>query len=261
MSKIKKKKTSGLPEWAHRITALRGRLEISQGELAKRMECSAMTVSRWERGLLAPSAEYYVRLGNQGEKTESWFFWEQAGLQVARVTRSLSNRSRPELPSVSPELDRASAGAAQLLPRSGKPSDMVALPVLKAVAGTHGGSGERRMSLNTIPATRIMGTPSDWCPNPQYTSLLRVKGHSMEPLIHDGDILAVDSFQTERSELDGKVVVATNEDKGLCVSRLRHYETLDVLESENHQYDGIVLNKNSGWQVVGKVLWWISAAP
>jgi len=39
MSKIKKKKTSGLPEWAHRITALRGRLEISQGELAKRMEC------------------------------------------------------------------------------------------------------------------------------------------------------------------------------------------------------------------------------
>ena len=52
-----------LPEWATRIMSLRQRLKISQGDLAKRMNCSAMTVSRWERGLQPPSAEFYLQLG------------------------------------------------------------------------------------------------------------------------------------------------------------------------------------------------------
>ena len=249
-----------LPEWALRVTQLRERLNISQGELARQVECSAMTVSRWERGLLAPSAEYYIRLGNLGDAVESWFFWERAGLQVARVIRSLEHSVRhPVLPTN--ELDPARAGAARVATKPGKKPSIVPLPLLNATASTHGGYGDRRISLNAIPATRVMGTPSNWCPNPQYTSLLRVKGHSMEPLIHDSDILAVDSFQTDRSELEGKVVVVANEEKGLCVSRLRRYEDFHVLESENRQYEGIVLNKTSGWRIVGKVLWWISAAP
>ena len=101
----------------------------------------------------------------------------------------------------------------------------------------------------------------NWCPNPSYTSLLRVRGHSMEPLIRDGDILAIDSFQTDRDNLYDKIVVAANEKKGLCVSRLRRYEEIDVLEGENRQHSPAILNKASGWRIVGRVLWWISAAP
>ena len=106
-----------------------------------------------------------------------------------------------------------------------------------------------------------MGAPVEWCPNPGYTSLLRVRGHSMEPLIHDGDIAAVDSSQTDRAQLDGKVVIVTSEEKGLCVSRLRRYPKFDVLESENREYQAVVLGKSSGWRIVARVLWWISAAP
>lgn len=83
----------------------------------------------------------------------------------------------------------------------------------------------------------------------------------MEPLIRDNDLVAVDSFQTERGELDGKIVVATHDEKGLCVSRLRRYDNFDILEAENRKYSGILLKKGSGWRIVGKVLWWISAAP
>ena len=102
---------------------------------------------------------------------------------------------------------------------------------------------------------------SEWCPNPRYTSLLRVAGHSMEPRIHDGDIAAVDSSQTDRAKLAGKIVIVSKEKKGLCVSRLQRYEQFDVLESENREYQSIVLDKSAGWHIVGKVLWWISAAP
>jgi phage repressor protein C with HTH and peptisase S24 domain len=106
-----------------------------------------------------------------------------------------------------------------------------------------------------------VGAPAEWCPNPSYTSLVRVRGNSMMPVIHDGDIAAVDSCQTDRSELDGKIVIVSSDKTGLSVSRFRHYESMDLLESENHEYESIVLDKNSGFRIVARVLWWITAAP
>src|SRR5579871_35780 len=108
-----KKKYKGitLPEWASQITSLRERLEINQAGLARRMECSAMTISRWERGLLQPSAEHFIQLGNLGDKTEAWFFWEMAGIQAAKMIQALGgSRNRKWLDA--PYLERARAGAA-----------------------------------------------------------------------------------------------------------------------------------------------------
>ena len=253
-----KSKRGTLQEWASQITQLRDRLKINQAELARRMQCSAMTISRWERGLLQPSAEHFIQLGNLGTKSDAWFFWEMAGVQASKMIDSLSGSSRHrKLMGVAP-LEKAHAGAAT---HPGRVPEMVGLPLLKAVIGSHGVQGDRRSSLRKIPASEIIGAPTVWCPNPSYTSLLRVKGNSMGPLIREGDILAVDSFQTDRTELYGKVVVAVNEQKGICVSHLRHYDHLDVLEAENRQYEPVVLNKASGWRIMGKVLWWISAAP
>ena len=80
----------------------------------------------------------------------------------------------------------------------------------------------------------------------------------MAPLMRQGDLLAVDSYQTELSELYGQIVVAGTEQMGLCVSRLRRYDTVEVLEAESRQYDPLVLNTAGRWRIVGKVLWWIS---
>src|ERR1041385_8493464 len=92
---MKKKAELGtLQEWASQITALREHLTINQAELARRMECSAMTISRWERGLLQPSAEHFIQLGNLGDKSEAWFFWEKAGIQPAKMAHALSGNSR-----------------------------------------------------------------------------------------------------------------------------------------------------------------------
>jgi len=253
----KKPKSAALQEWARRITSLRERMGINQAELARRMECSAMTVSRWERSLLRPSAEHFIELGNFGTKDEAWYFWELAGIKASKMLESLSGSSRARKAFDMPELDKAHAGATAH-PDTG---DVIGLPLLKVVIGTHGVQGDRRSSLRTIPSTQMIGAPAPWCPNPGYTSLLRVKGHSMEPLIRNGDILAIDSFQTERPQLQGKIVVASHDKKGLCVSRLRRYDDLEVLEGENRQHDPVILNKASGWKIVGRVLWSISAAP
>ncbi len=254
-----KKKGRGnlLPEWATQITALREHLKINQAELARRMECSAMTISRWERGLLQPSAEHFIQLGNLGDKSEAWFFWEKAGIQPAKMVNALSGSSRKkrtDAPRLELVRSGAADGAGQKLPQ------VIGVPLLKGVVGAHDADGDHR-SLRTMPVVELVGIPASWCPNPAYTSLLRVKGHSMEPLIRQGDVVAVDSFQTERAQLYGKIVIASSQGHGLSVSRLRRYETVEMLEPENREYESFVLSKSGGWRIVGRVLWWIAGAP
>lgn len=70
----RKAKRETAPEWVLQITTLRERLGINQAELARRLECSAMTISRWERGYLQPSAEHFIQLGNLGAKAKRGFF-------------------------------------------------------------------------------------------------------------------------------------------------------------------------------------------
>jgi transcriptional regulator with XRE-family HTH domain len=251
----RKSKRETTPEWVSQITALRERLGINQAELARRLECSAMTISRWERGLLQPSAEHFIQLGNLGNRTDAWFFWEMAGIQPARMVEALgtSSRTKKSAGGLRFELDEE-------MPRD-KSSSMVGLPLLKTVAGTHGTRGDKRSSLRSIPPAESIGVPAAWCPNPAYTSLVRVIGHSMRPAIRDRDILAVDAYQTERRQLYGQVVVVTTEKNGLSVARLRRYDSVDVLEAEDRQFEPLILRKSAGWRILGKVLWSISGIP
>lgn len=83
----------------------------------------------------------------------------------------------------------------------------------------------------------------------------------MNPVLRHGDLVAVDTFQTERRDLNDQLVVVSNEETGLSVARLRRYDMLDVLEAESRQFDPVILNKAAGWRIVGRVLWWISGTP
>ncbi len=247
-------KRTAVREWALHITAMRERLTINQAELARRMECSAMTISRWERGLLQPSAEHFIQLGNLGNKNEAWFFWEMAGIRPSKIVDALSNSQRKKsleaLPSPMEGNQHSQESEAQ--------SKVVAVPILKAVLGTPGSLGDRRSSLRSITMLATLRVPAKWCPNPSYTSLIRVKGHSMEPAVRDGDLVAVDSFQTDRDKLNGQIVVSTSEQTGLCVSHLRRFDRLEVLEAENRNQDPVILSKTRKYRIVGKVLWSIS---
>ena len=256
----RKRKDHAPTEWAEQIRSLREKLGLSQGELARKLDCSAMTVSRWENAQLAPTARYYLELGKLAGKSDCWFYWSHAGLHSSDVMSVLGARERKQFsdPADDQVFVAAGSGARQEAARKQR---VVPIPLLQATVGTHGGQGDRHGNLSHIPARDVMGAPLDWCPNPSYTSLLRVRGRSMEPLIHDGDLAAVDSSQTDRENLHDKIVVVTNEEKGLCVSRLRRYPKFDVLESENRDYQSVVLGKSSGWRIVARVLWWISAAP
>ena len=76
-------------EWASRIIALRRRMSVSQSELGKQLNSSAMAVSRWERGVQEPPANIYIQLGNITGDPECWYFWGRAGLHSGDLMRVL----------------------------------------------------------------------------------------------------------------------------------------------------------------------------
>src|SRR6202166_2040973 len=76
-------------EWAKRILAFRRHLKISQSDLGKQVNASAMAVSRWERGIQEPPANIYIQLGNLTGDPECWYFWGQAGLHSDDLMRVL----------------------------------------------------------------------------------------------------------------------------------------------------------------------------
>src|SRR4029077_3707873 len=108
----RKRKDHGPTEWAEEIRNLRQKLGISQGELARKLDCSAMTVSRWENGLLAPTSRYYIELGKLAGKQDCWFYWGRAGLQSSDVISVLTERERKQFSMrVDEPMDLAAAGS------------------------------------------------------------------------------------------------------------------------------------------------------
>ena len=226
---------------------------MSQSELGRRLNSSAMAVSRWERAVQEPPADIYIQLGNMTGDPECWYFWGRAGLQsddLMRVLPSVRSRLRKER---LPDFEIVHAGAKL---DSKKKSRLVSIPLLPVVAATHGGKGDSAVSLDHATPETMFAAPSSWCPNPASTTCLRVRGRSMMPSVHDGYIIVVDTAQNDRTELYGQLVVAAHKEKGLVLSRLQRFDDTEVMVPDNREYDSIPIS-GSGWRVVAKVLWWM----
>ena len=248
--------------WAKMVSELRNRLQLSQTDFGQMVHSSAMAVSRWERGVQEPPSGIYIELGNIAGDPDCWYFWGCASLHnegLMRVMPGLQRRLRTLYKTA--EIGIVTAGSGNKKTLSAKQPQLVALPLLKVVAATHGEKGDAGAVLQTAPIERMIAAPKDRCPNPTQTSCLRVQGNSMMPLIHDGYVIAVAASQREHAKLNGKIVVAWNRDRGLTVSRFRRYDHTEVLQSENPEHESITIGKANDWRILAKVLWWIGKAP
>jgi SOS-response transcriptional repressor LexA len=257
---LSKLKLLAKPEWAERISQLRGQLRLNQTAFGHKLQSSAMAVSRWERGAQEPPSHSYIEIGNLAGDPRCWYFWGRAGLRSEDVMKVMPGMQRRLRRAHTHDFEIVGAGGGN--GKSAEKLQLVAIPLLKAIAASHGQKGDDIPFLHDAPIESMIAAPRDWCPHPASTSCLRVRGQSMTPTIGDGYIVAVDSSQTDRSKLDGKIVIAWKKDKGLTVSRFKRYDHTETLQPENPQYESITLgHKHDKWKVVGKVLWWIGKAP
>jgi SOS-response transcriptional repressor LexA len=80
-------------------------------------------------------------------------------------------------------------------------------------------------------------------------------------LIVDGDIVAVNGSQTDPGKLRSKIVAAWHRRYGLSLARFRQMNGMQMLESENRDYEPILVGKDRNWRIIGKVLWLIRQTP
>ena len=245
------------PEWSLKVEGVRRARNLSQADFGTQLGVSAMTVSRWERGVAEPSGQTYIRLGNIAGDPLCWFFWKRAGLRLSDVTRVLPGAQRRLAQNRFLDVTLVHAGPGKK--RSLAKINLVAIPLLPVRAGTHGSPGDN-IDLAVIAPESVLAAPTDWCPHPDSTLCLKVKGNSMSPLILDGYILAVDTSVVEKNDLVGQIVVASHKEHGLLVSRLIRFDHMDVLVSDHREYESVPVTAGSEWRIVGKVLWWTGRA-
>jgi transcriptional regulator with XRE-family HTH domain len=78
---------ASVPQWSRDMKSFRSSLKLSQCELGKRLNCSAMAVSRWERGEQPPSAGHYLAVAKIASPFFGWTFWNLAGITEDDVQR------------------------------------------------------------------------------------------------------------------------------------------------------------------------------
>jgi len=248
-------------EWSRKILDLRHSLSLTQAAFASRLHYSAMALSRWERGTHEPPAQAYIQLGNLAGEQERRWFWARAGLKSADLSHMFPEGGGELVKSRFPELEVVVAGSGKRRAKLPLKARLVAVPLLEAHAATHGEKGDEFVDLDQVPASEIIAAPEMWCPNPADTNCLRVRGASMSPIINDDDIVAVDCSEVDPAELSGKIVVTWHQETGLTLSRFLVVNGVQLLESENRDYEPIKLGKNRNWRIIGKVLWSIRKAP
>lgn len=198
-----------------------------------------MSVSRWERGVQEPSAQVFIQLGNLSSGFEKWYFWELAGLQ------------RSEVSGVSGSANNLVIPATEHLRRAAKKRPLVAIPMTQVKVG----GDARPISLDS-PAEEVIAAPEAWCPHPNQTVCATIVDDSMSPTIPKNAVVCIDRAEQSADRLNGKIVVVCHPNQGYRVARLQRRNSHEILAPENKNY--LMFTFEDGWQLEGKVLWWIT---
>ena len=172
---------------------------------------------------------------------------------------AMASRLRESLGLVQ-ELTERAAAAAALIPRLAsrerpsareRPEAAVVMipfaPAVRLAVGTGEVVFEESPEVSIAVAT---GALAVWA-RPDRLTCVRAAGDSMEPSIHDGDLVAVDAGR--RDPLDGQLF-AVRTAAGLVVKRLRQRRGRWLLASDNRAHRSRAVTRED--RILGQVAWW-----
>jgi len=178
-----------------RLRLAREKLEGPRGKLrfARKIGESHSNISRYERGRTIP-AHVLARVAQVYAVSPRWLLTGKGPMflptQADRI-RGLELALPPE-PS---GRERVAGSLKREIP------DFYVLPLLRDP--TAAGPG-RRITDDDVEGPAIIHRA--WCPHPEKTDYVRVKGDSMEPVIPDGSIVTIDKSYSNPETLIGQVV-------------------------------------------------------
>ena len=222
-----------------RLISLRKATKLSQAELAQKVNTSRQTIVRWEGGETSPDVETINALASVFNTSIAYLMGETddpAPSQLSRVGTpglELQSNARPiqpenilMVPMVSPEI-RASAGNGN--------SYGVDVPELEVVG------------VWPLYDPKLSAFYSS-----ESLSCMTVEGDSMEPQIHDGDIVV---FNHDPSWVSGNIMVVCLDGRLMVKGVVANGQGRPpILRSLNPDYKDIKITEESFFLVYGRVL-------
>jgi SOS-response transcriptional repressor LexA len=224
---------------------------LTQQTLAAKMNVTQGSVSNWLNGKKEPKPEMYFRMAK---------IWPDAPEMPLLLKRASDISGSFQVPGFEPMIGKRKPAAGTRRVKFGKlTSEAVELPLLKDPAAT----GTPRQ-VNEEEIEDYLPLPGSLCPHPEEMVCIKVQGDSMSPLLEDGYIVAVDTAQKDHSRLHGQMVAARDPEGGVTIKWLRLVGKQEMLlpqyTSKRHQPAVLSFGDDeneTGWAVVGRVLWWI----
>jgi SOS-response transcriptional repressor LexA len=239
-----------LPGWSVQIRKLMDGQRLERKAFGTKLNVTQQSVSNWLTGKKEPKPEMYYRMAS---------IWPTADEVPFLLKRAADISGSFQVPGFEPMIGKRKPTAGTRRVKFGKlSSEAVEIPLLKDPAAT----GTPRQ-VNEEEIEDFLPLPGSLCPHPEEIVCIKVQGDSMSPLLEEGYIVAVDTAQTDRARLHGQMVAARDPEGGVTIKWLRVVGKQEILipQHTSKRHQPIILSRNdeeeSGWAIVGRVLWWI----
>lgn len=102
------------------------------------------------------------------------------------------------------------------------------------------------------------------CPHPEATSCMSIVGDSMEPILPDGTVVAIDASIRRLDVLvERMVAVRDPDDAGVTIKTLMLHGDRAVFRAANRAHPDLIIpaaRVEDEGLIVGKVIWWRAVA-
>lgn len=212
---------------------------ITTISLAKLLSVGNNTVSRWESGTREPDLETIGKIADILNTSVAYLMGETDDLTPPQASRV--GTPGPELQS-----------NARLIPRERLMWLSVISPEVKVCAGNGNDYGDAGLEWTVIEHIPIADGKLSALYSEDSLLAMYVEGDSMEPQIHDGDIVV---FNHDSAWVPGNVMVVCLDGRLMVKGILRQGEGKPpLLRSANKDYADIQVNEDSFFLVYGRVL-------
>jgi phage repressor protein C with HTH and peptisase S24 domain len=240
-------------DFSGRVKELRSHFKMNQAEFATLMKTHGSTISDFESGNRVPSKEFIITLSEIGISTDWFLTGVGPMLKPTNGLNDVKNFHEKALKRASPLPDesggntiesaqRKPPGVPLILDGDSELADGIVIPLLENAASAGYGS---ELGDEDAPA-RYVRVPQFLAKYPHLASL-PVKGDSMEPTLHDGDLVVCDGGGWDG---DGIYVLKTFETAYIKRVQLtsKGYEVI----SDNKMYQSFTESVEA-LSIVGKV--------
>lgn len=186
------------------LKLLRKNSNMTQVQLAEKINVTQGTIANWERGVREPDMEMVRRIA------------DAIGVPVERFF----SEAKDSTPEHSNAVQLAQTGVRMI-------------PLYESAAAGFGAYANST-AVGCVPCY----IESEW--EAENSIAVKIKGDSMYPKIEDGDIVIICK---DMGYEDGKIVVARIDEDDAVVKRLRLYPSKLVLESINPEYQDRVFER------------------